>query len=134
MSQDNVELLRAMYAAFSTLAEGGDVVSYVHAFYHPDCEYQPVEEQGPVRGHDALVRWNGRWFEVWDEFRAEIDEVVDTGDAVVTGITVHGRGDSSGIEITQRLFHVSEVRDGRIVRMAEYVDRAQALEAVGWPE
>ena len=131
MSRENLEVLRSMYAAFSTLAEGGDVASYVDAFYHPECEYHPIEEQDVVRGRDALVRWNRRWFEVWDEFQAQIDEVIETPDAVVTGITVQGRGDNSGIEISQRLFHVSELRDGRILRMQEYVDRAQALEAAG---
>jgi hypothetical protein len=61
MSQEKVELVRAVYAAFSRLAEGGDITSHVKTFYVPDCEYHPVEEEEAIRGHDALVAWNQRW-------------------------------------------------------------------------
>jgi EAL domain-containing protein (putative c-di-GMP-specific phosphodiesterase class I) len=68
MSQESLETVRAMYRAFSGLAEGGDLASYVAAHRDPDCEYQPVvEEHEPVRGHEALVRWHERWFEALEE-------------------------------------------------------------------
>src|SRR4051794_37924650 len=115
MSQENVEAVRSMYAAFSRIAQGGDLPSYVAAHYDPDCEYEPTEEEDTIRGYEALIRWNERWFEVWDEFRAEIDEIIETDEAVVTGITLHGRGRKSGMEIEQRIFHVCELRDKRIL-------------------
>ncbi len=39
--------------------------------------------------------------------------------------------DSSGMEISQRLFDVFELRDGRVLRIREYLDPEQALEAAG---
>ena len=134
MSQENVEVVRGMYAAFGGLAGGGDIASYVATHWAPDAEYDPIEETGTIRGRDELVRWHERWFEAWDEFRAEVDEIIEAGDVVVAAITVHGRGGQSGTTITQRLFHVCETRDGKLSRMGEYSDRETALKAAGWRE
>ena len=127
MAQSGVELLRAMYPAFASLAQGADVVAYVRAFYDPEVEYHPVDEAGFVRGHDELISWNSRWFEAWTRFDVHIDEIVETDGKFVTGITVLGRGRESDVDISQRIFHVCELRDGKILRMHEYVDRDEAL-------
>jgi hypothetical protein len=37
------------------------------------------------------------------------------------------------MEISQRLFDVHELRDGKVVRIREYLTREQALEAAGLP-
>src|SRR3954470_22257594 len=105
MSPEDAELVRSLYAAFSRLAEGGDVALYVTAHYDPECEYQPVEEEGTIRGHDELTRWNERWFEAWDEFSADVEELIESGDGViVTGLVVSGRGTGSGMPVDQRIF------------------------------
>ena len=51
--------------------------------------------------------------------------------ALATGADVgaYGRGGGSGTEVELRVFHVIELRDGLIVRMDEYLERGQALEA-----
>jgi ketosteroid isomerase-like protein len=131
MSQEDLEALRSLYAAFGRLAEGEDVASYVIAHYDPDCEYQPVEEDEAIRGHDALVRWNQRWFEVWDEFHVDVDEFIEVGDGVVVAaFTAHGRGAESEMHVDQQLFHVCELRNGKVFRVREYLERDEALEAV----
>jgi ketosteroid isomerase-like protein len=132
MSPEDAALVRSLYAAFSGLAEGGDVASYVTAHYDPECEYQPVEEEATVRGHDALVRWNERWFEAWNEFHADVEEMVEAGDGViVTGLVASGRGTGSGMPVEQRIFHVLELREGKVLRISEYLERDQALAAAG---
>ena len=81
-----------------------------------------------------MVRWHERWFEAWDEFRANPDEIIEAQDIVVTGVTVHARAGKSGMEITDRFFHVFEFRNDKILRIREYLERDQALEAVGLRE
>ena len=130
--RDAVAIVRSMYAAFSGLAQGGDIAGYVAEHYEPDAQYEPVEETGTVRGHDALVRWIQRWLEAWDETWDEIDEIIQVGEMVVAAIRSHGRGRISGMEISQRAFDVFELRGGRIVRLREYLDPHQALEAAGY--
>jgi ketosteroid isomerase-like protein len=134
MSRENVKIVREMYAAFSTLAQTGDVASYVATHWASDGEYDPIEETGTIRGRDELLRWHERWFEAWDEFHPEVDEIIEAGDAVVAAITVHGRGSQSGATITQRFFHVCETSGGKISRMGEYLDRQEALKSVGLQE
>ena len=56
MSQENVEIVRAQYASFGQIAEGGEVHSWVLSYFDPNCEYRPVEEVDAVRGHQALSR------------------------------------------------------------------------------
>ena len=124
-------MIRSSYAAFSELAHGGDIPSYVATYYEPDAEYEPVEEAGPIRGHDALVRYLERWSDAWEELRARPDELIVRDDVVFAAVSVHGRGGGSGTEVNQHFFHVTEVRNGRIGRMREYLDRGEALSAAG---
>jgi ketosteroid isomerase-like protein len=130
-SRDNAAIVQAVYAAFSGLAQGGEIASYVARHFDPDCEYRPVEEASTIRGHAALIRWVERWLEAWDDAWDEVDEIIEAGEIVVAAIRVHGRGQLSGMEISQRLFDVFELRDGRVVRIREYLDPEQALEAAG---
>jgi ketosteroid isomerase-like protein len=50
---------------------------------------------------------------------------------VVTATRVYGRGRRSGMEISQLLFDVFELRDGKVLRVTEYLDRERALQAAG---
>ena len=134
MSQENVELVRAQYALFGQLAEGGEVHSWVLSYFDPNCEYRPVEEVDAVCGHQALIGWTKRWLEAWSSYSDRVEEIIDGGEIVVAVISIHGRGRTSGVEIRQRFFHVFEMREGRILRLREYLDRDSALEAAGLRE
>jgi ketosteroid isomerase-like protein len=131
MSQENVEIVRAQYASFQALGEGADVRSHFLRFFAADAEYWPVEEIDAICGHDALIRYTERWLDAWDSYRDQVDEIIDGGEVVVGAVTVHGRGMGSGVEVAQTMFHVFEIRDAKITRLREYLDRGQALEAAG---
>lgn len=131
MSRENVELVRAENTSFRRLADRGEIRSHVLRYFDPDCEYRPVEEINPLRGHDALIEWIEGWLEAWIRFSIEVDEVVDGGAFVFAVLNTNGLGRASGVEIRQRFFHVYEIRDGRILRMREYLDRDSALAAAG---
>ena len=93
-----------------------------------------MEETGAICGHDPLIRWNQHWLEAWADNWDEVDQTIENGEMVVAAIRVHGRGRKSGMEISQRLFDIFELRDGKIVRMKENLDPHQALEAAGLSE
>jgi ketosteroid isomerase-like protein len=46
----------------------------------------------------------------------------------------HGRGRASGVEVDTRFYEVYALREGKVLRVDEYTDRAEALEAVGLRE
>ena len=48
--------------------------------------------------------------------------------------TSRGRGRISGIEVARQLAQVATVREGRVIKIVGYDDRAQALEAAGVSE
>ena len=134
MSHENVEIVRAQYASFGQVADSGEVHSWVLSYFDPNCEYRPVEEVNAVCGHQALVEWTERWFEAWSSYSEQVEEIIDGGEIVVAAISINGRGRTSGVEIRQRFFHVFEMREGRILRWREYLDRDSALEAAGLEE
>ena len=131
--RENAAIVRSVYAAFNGLARDGGIDSYVETHFHAECEYRPVEEAAPIHGHGALTSWVERWLEAWEDAWDEIIEVIASGRMVVAAIRVHGRGRKSRMEISQRLFDVHELRDGKVLRIREYLTREQALEAAGLP-
>jgi ketosteroid isomerase-like protein len=62
------------------------------------------------------------------------EDLIDAGDQVVSVMRMRGRGNETGIELAMRYFMVSTVQEGKVVRAVEYLERAEALEAVGLRE
>jgi ketosteroid isomerase-like protein len=50
---------------------------------------------------------------------------------VIARVELCGHGRTSGLELATRVFQVFTLRDGIIVRLADFVDRAEALTAAG---
>ncbi len=72
--------------------------------------------------------------EAWDERRLEAEEFIDAGDRVVVLLHEFRRGRGSGVELETDTAVVAEVRNGLVVRLQGYMDRAEALQAAGLGE
>jgi ketosteroid isomerase-like protein len=129
MSQENVEIVKAVFRGWS---EGG--VGGMLKFFHDDIEYLPVEEGGMIHGHDAMRRYFERWMEPWEEFQVGPTEFLDAGDYVFNGVALKGRGRGSGVEVAMEYWQVWLIRGDRAVRWEEYLDRSEALGAAGLSE
>lgn len=120
MSHENVEVVRRFL-----LVEVDEALT----FADPDIVWNPAEESA-ARGHDAvrasLVRWKGEW----DDYELVPEEFEDMGDRVVATVRLRGRGRGSGIQVDARFYDVFSLRDGKIVRMDQFTDRREAIEAV----
>jgi ketosteroid isomerase-like protein len=129
MSQENVEIMREGYRAFSN----GEVDRFL-ALVDPDIEWKSVEDTEPKRGVDGVIESVGDWFRVWEELHIEQEELIDAGDHVIA--VVNERGRLAGIEgeVSERFFQVWTLRDGKIVSFREYKTRREAVEAVGLSE
>jgi uncharacterized protein len=126
MSQESVDVVRQLFEAF-------DDQEWEHALalLDPEVEWSPVE--GVFRGPEGVVASLIEWLEPWEEHTVEAEEILETSDRVLAVIHLTGRVAGSGMEIDQRFFQVYDVRDGRIVRMVEFVARADALDAAAQP-
>jgi ketosteroid isomerase-like protein len=93
----------------------------------------PVEE-GPSHGLDAIRDNIEHWKSAWEELEVTAEEFIDAGDRVLVTVHHRGRGRESGIEVDARFYEVYAVSDGKVVRVDEYAQRAEALEAAGLPQ
>jgi ketosteroid isomerase-like protein len=119
MSQETVEIVRRFLIAD---------VDEAMAFADPDIVWNPIEEL-PTQGHDAVRASLARWKAEWNDYELIPEEFVDKGDRVLATVRLRGRGRGSGVEIDARFYDLYTLRDGMIVRMDQFTERSQALEA-----
>ena len=102
---------------------------------HPDVELHPgirtPDEDAPYRGSEGLRKFFGVATDPWEAVTAEPEEMLELpggGILVLDRWRFHGR---DGIEIDNELANAYTFRDGLIVRIDGYRDRAQARAALG---
>ena len=127
MSQENVEVvqrgLEHLMATGEPLWEGFDEDVRVHD--------HDTMDQGEYRGYAGLERWVKDWAAAWSEFSMEPEEFLDVGDEVVMFVCMKATGVSTGLTLERQDAMVLAVRDGKVVRLDYYNNRADALKAVG---
>lgn len=85
-------------------------------------------------GHEGIRRFYEEVSEVWEQFRWEPQRFVGAGDEVVVLLHSHGRGKTSGLEMTRDVAMVWTLRGTRASALRFYVKQAEALEAAGLEE
>jgi ketosteroid isomerase-like protein len=129
MSQENVEIVRRCLEAFEA-----DEDAWLQTL-DPECEWYPIEEGHSLsRGHEAAIRVRRSWLENWEGHQVDVEEMKDGADSVVACLHLSGRGKRSGVEVDLRVYQHFKVRDGKLIYVYEYADRAEALEAAGLSE
>jgi ketosteroid isomerase-like protein len=74
-------------------------------------------------------------YDAFEDYRPEVEGLLDAGDKVITLAIEHGRGRGSGAAVeARRTAHVWTMRANKAIRLDLYLDRSDALEAVGLPE
>ena len=134
VAQEEVDVVLEQFAAvnerdFERAMElyADDVELFVHQ--------RAFLEGGTLRGREAVGEWFGNWFRAFGrDYRFDIDEARDLGDAVLVVARHRGRGRTSGAEVHGETAYLYRVRDGRVVRAELYGSRAEALEASGGRE
>jgi ketosteroid isomerase-like protein len=86
-------------------------------------------------GHEGARKWRRELFDVFEDARFEVDEILATGpDYVVIANRIVGRGSSSGAPLDMRWVSVLWFRDGQLRRADGYTNRREAFQAVGLRE
>ena len=86
---------------------------------------------GTYRGHEGIRDLVRLTDEVFDQFRYEVDDMVDAGDSVLVLSRIRARGVQSGATGAQHGAIVFQIRDGLVVAYRSFMDRGEALAAVG---
>jgi ketosteroid isomerase-like protein len=137
MPPENVETVRRIYDAWSA----GEYEA-LFAAYDPDIRLNADPEAWWVgmdddyAGHDGVRRYMKAVYEAFEEYRPEIERIIDAGDGRVLTLAVeHGRGRGSGAEVkAMKTAHLWTLRGGKAVQVDLFLDRERALEVVELPE
>ncbi len=130
MSQENVEIIRAIYDGWLRGDPG---------FERFDPEITMFESEtlpGSVSavGIAAVRRYIESFTKYWAEIRFEPQEYIDAGEHVVVVARLEGRGKASGVAVERTWAYVWTVRGSKALRMDGYESRSEALNAVGLGE
>jgi ketosteroid isomerase-like protein len=144
MSQENVDLVRALFPAPDTdaaplIRSENAWAQYREAFSpHATDDYETVVVwPGDVltyRGLEGARQFWLDWLEPWATYRSSIDEVIDAGNRVLVLLRDHGRRKDMDAEVELIGAAVWTIRGGKVARIEHHADRATALKAVGLSE
>ena len=136
MSEENLEIVRRGYEALE-LPGRVDESTWAR-FIAPDTEADfsavypdaPVTRVGPesVSRVTEMLPW-GRSVKLEPERFFDVDD-----ERVLVFVHVSAEGEGSGAHVEMRDAHELTIRDGLVVRVKVYADRADALEAAGLSE
>ena len=137
MSEENVEIVLKVIDAVNRRDRDAFM-----ACLHPDVEWR--EESGdPFPGLRGVYRGRAEvraWFdeavlEPWESFDIEVEEITQASDSqVFIGIRGSARGKASGVETELRAWQVFTFVDGKAASRETFLNRDEALEAVGLSE
>jgi ketosteroid isomerase-like protein len=128
MSEENVEFVRQ---GFEALGDGD--VEALMPLIHPEFELTTppalAAEPDTYRGPDGLRRYFESFYEAMDRVTFEPEDFIRVGERVVVPSTLRTRGRTTGIETTQRVVQIWDVKDGKAFRVEVYATLEEALEA-----
>jgi ketosteroid isomerase-like protein len=132
VSREREETIRRGYQAMTRL----DVDSWLETV-HTEVELHDLPDMPDTavyRGHPGMRHWIEEMMKVVETWDWTPEEFVDEGSAVIVRVRVSAEGRGSGVTLEQVVFHVFDFRDRKIVRVRAFLDRDEALEAVGLRE
>jgi ketosteroid isomerase-like protein len=131
MSQKNVEIVRRVYEAYIS-ADFDATFDLLDPAVEFDARNRP--EGGLYHGHAGVAEAVRIWTGAWAAWRIELEEILDAGDHVVAFERQSGRGKGSGVRVAEETASVFTLREGKVVRIEWFLNRAEALEAAGLNE
>jgi ketosteroid isomerase-like protein len=99
---------------------------------HPDFEWKPLEGSpaaGACQGHAQVRRYVQDWLDTIDALHLDLQDPIEMGNIVIVEINGHGRGRTSGVELSNHFWQVWTLDGGTPLRMYEYRTREEALRA-----
>ena len=127
MSQQNVDTIRNLYAAFAK----GDVPTVLGALA-PDMEWREADhflyaDGNPYVGPNAIL--NGVFMRLateWNGFAATPQQFHDAGDVVIATGRYTGSHKATGKALDAQFAHFWTLKDGRATHFQQYTDTLQA--------
>ena len=136
MSQENVEIVRRAVKAFGE-RDWGAATAPLDPRIEWDATRSPADDvRGNFEGLEGVTEFWRRWLGAWRTIETGEPELIDGGDQVLGWFAAQRNiGRRSGIEVQNPEFgFLYAFRGDKIVRVTLYIDKAEALGAVGLSE
>ena len=135
MSHENVGTVQRAVEAWNA-----DDLDAFLAEFDADFEWHPAIESGlegkvTYRGHEGARKvWGEDRGEAWERLTNRPQEFRDLGESVLALGHMDLTARATGIEFSQEVGEVFDLRAGKIVRVRDFLTHAEALEAAGLSE
>jgi len=133
MSQENVEIVRRMYAAW-----GARDLDALLEVTDPESEFRTsgsFPDLEPIyRGHQGMRSFWEAMLVPWESFRIDLERIVEGHDCAAVAIRFRARGKGSGVPTDLRQGHAIRFKNARIVKLSAHKSFESALEAAGLSE
>jgi ketosteroid isomerase-like protein len=127
MSEQNVDVLRRIYAAWGRKESARDLIASDIEYVNPVYAVEPGTRRG--RKSFAVVR------STYEDFQLQIERMIDAGEEDVVVLAYYtGTGRISGVPVAGEHGYVWTIRDGLAVRFRWFQSHQEALAAAGVSE
>ena len=108
-----------------------DVMRYLH----PNIEWKSALIGITTRGYEGTVHGVDQFLDAAQDYRVNVLEVTDLGNSQVLAVMrLAMKGKASDIDVNATTFSIVTVEDGLIIRLDEYLERVEAIEAANLSE
>jgi ketosteroid isomerase-like protein len=110
----------------------GDVGGLL-AMADPDIEWEVAPEHPAAathRGYEAIGEYLGDWQNTLDDIHIDVRSISERGDSVLALCQVRGKGGESGAAVEVEIAFLTTFRDGKAIRVEEFLDADEALRAL----
>jgi ketosteroid isomerase-like protein len=127
-SGENVAAVRRAIDAYNA----GDVGGLL-TMAHPDIEWEVAPEHPAAtthRGFEAVTEYHEDWRKTLQGLTIDLRSVAEAGDSVVTVCGLRGKGAESGADVEVEIAFLTTFRDGKAIRVEEFLDLDEAMRAL----
>jgi ketosteroid isomerase-like protein len=144
MSSENVELVKRLQPSCVDLVERLSSADTAEAFLGADVDAETFAEDLEVewiaahsaeglhyRGGSGMLEGWRDWLTPWASYRIESREFIDAGDQVVVFVHIRARTSRDDVIVEHSPAAIWTIENGRVVRIRFFLERDEALKAVG---
>ena len=132
MSEENIEIVRLIHDAWNR--DPASILSYID----PEVDFNPgllpPGEDTSYVGHEGVRKWIANVRDMWGTVMVELQETIEVGSDRVLAVARWRFEGRDGIEVEEELPTAFTLRDGLVIRVDGFTDKAEALKAAGLSE
>ena len=101
---------------------------------HPEIVWEDSPKMPDSRsyvGIENVRRYLESFARLWDELRWEPEDVIEADGLMLAFVRLTARGKSSGATVDAEIAHLYRLRDGKVVHVRTFFDRAEARREAG---